>query len=79
MNPDSNSRSGGREARSAADEADTKGKQATPNATRTGTPRTDMQDADAGTAASGNDGSATAAESVMKQEHKTEHERGSRR
>jgi hypothetical protein len=75
MNPASNPRPGGRDANRAADEVDTKGPQAAP----AGTPRTDMQDVDAGTPASGNDGRANAAESVMKQEHKTEHESGSRR
>lgn len=47
------------------------------------TPSTDMQTDDAGTASSGNKGSASTnpAESVMKQEHKTENEneKGSRR
>jgi hypothetical protein len=75
MNPASNSRPSGRDANRATDESDTKGPQAAP----AGTPRTDMQDVDAGTAASGNDGRANPAESVMKQEHKTEHESGSRR
>lgn len=79
MNPASNSRAGGRDAPRGADEVDTKGKQTSPNAAPGGTPRTDMQDVDAGTPASGNDGRATAAESVMKQEQKTDHERGSRR
>lgn len=79
MNPASNARSGGREAPRATEEVDTKGRQASPDATPSSTPRSDMQDADAGTAASGNDGRATAAESVMKQEQKTDHERGSRR
>lgn len=79
MNPASNTRSGGREAARAADEADTKNKQTSPNAAPAGTPRTDMQDVDAGTPASGNDGRATAAESAMKQEHQTGRESGSRR
>lgn len=79
MNPASNSRSGGRQAPGAADEIDTGGKQGSPQAAPAGTPRSDMQDVDAGTPASGNDGRATAAESVMKQEHKTGHESGSRR
>jgi hypothetical protein len=44
------------------------------------TPGTDMQSDDAGTASSGNDGSGhtNPAESVMKQEHKTSSEKGSR-
>jgi hypothetical protein len=79
MNPASHSRPGGREAPRAADEVDTKGKQTTPNAAPATTPGSDMQAEDAGTAASGNDRRATAAESAMKQEQKTEHESGSRR
>jgi hypothetical protein len=44
------------------------------------TPGTDMQSDDAGTASSGNEGSGhtNPAESVMKQEHKTSSEKGSR-
>jgi hypothetical protein len=72
MNPASNSRSGGRAAPRGAQEVDTKNKQTTPNAT----PSSDMQSEDAGTAASGT-GRANAAESVTKQEHKTDRERGS--
>ena len=69
MNPASKSRTGGREPDSGTGEVDSKGKKKTPP--------TDMQAEDAGTAASGNEG--TAAESAMKQEHKTESERGSKR
>ena len=75
MNPASNSRSGGREAPRSAKEVDTKNKQTTPNAT----PSTDMQSDDAGTAASGNGARANPADSAMKQEHKTDRERGSGR
>jgi hypothetical protein len=75
MNPASNSRSGGRDATRGANEADTRNKQTTPNAT----PSTDMQSDDAGTAASGNGGRANPADSAMKQEHKTDSERGSGR
>lgn len=74
MNPASNSRSGGREAPAGAQEVDTTNKQTTPNAT----PSSDMQAEDDGTAASGNGGRANAAESVMKQEHKTGREGGGR-
>jgi hypothetical protein len=79
MNPASNSRSGGRDAPPAANEIDTRGKQTTPNAPPGGASRSDMQPDDTGTAASGNGARPTPAESVMKQEHKTEHESGSRR
>lgn len=79
MNPASNSRSGGREAPRASPETDTKNKQTTPNAASSRTPATDMQPEDAGTAASGNDQRATASQSVMKQEHKTDQESGSGR
>jgi hypothetical protein len=79
MNPSSNTRSGGREAPAAAREVDTKGKQTTPNAAAATTPASDMQGEDAGTASSGNGGRANAAESAMKQEHKTGNESGSRR
>ena len=72
MNPASNSRTGGREAPAGAQEVDTKNKQAAPNTT----PGADMQSEDDGTAASGNGGRANAAESAMKQEHKTDRERG---
>ena len=75
MNPASNSRSGGREAPKSAQEVDTKNKQTTPNAT----PSSDMQSEDAGTAASGTGGRANAAEPVMKQEQKTDRERGTGR
>ena len=75
MNPASNSRSGGREAPRSANEVDTKNKKTTPNAT----PSTDMQSDDDGTAASGNGGRGNAAEGAMKQQSKTETERGSRR
>jgi hypothetical protein len=68
MNPASKSRTGGREPDAGTGEVDTKNKK---------TPPSDMQAEDAGTAASGNEG--TAAEGAMKQEHKTEGERGSKR
>jgi hypothetical protein len=80
MNPSSHSRSGGgRDAPPAANEVDTKGKQTAPNASPSRTPGSDMQSEDAGTPASGTGGRGTAAESVMKQEHKTANESGSRR
>ena len=72
MNPASNSRSGGREAPRSAKEVDTKNKQTTPNTT----PSADMQSDDDGTAASGNGARPNVAESAMKQEHKTDRERG---
>lgn len=75
MNPASDSRSGGREAPRASPETDTKNKQTTPNAPPKNVPSTDMQGEDAGTAASGTDSRGTAAESAMKQEHKTGQER----
>jgi hypothetical protein len=52
---------------------------AEPGADRATTPATDLQGQDAGTASSGTGRRATAAQSVMKQEQKTEHERGRRR
>lgn len=70
MNPASNSRSGGREARDGATEVDTKNKK---------TPNTDMQPEDAGTADSGageDAGRGTAAEGAMKQTSKTDSESG---
>ncbi len=78
MHPASHSRSGGREAPDSAQQVDTKNKQTSPNASPSTTPATDMQPEDAGTAASGNE-RGTAAESAMKQEHKTQEEGGSRR
>lgn len=69
MNQASHSRTGGREAPAAAKEVDTRGKQTTPNASPDDTPATDMQPQDTG----------TAAESAMKQEHKTQNESGSSR
>lgn len=79
MNPASDSRSGGQQAPAAAKEADTRGKKTTPNASPSTTPATDMQPQDTGTAASGPNQRATAAESVMKQEQKTQDEGGSSR
>ncbi|HWI81836.1 hypothetical protein [Ramlibacter sp.] len=70
MKPASSSRSGGREAPASAREVDTRNKQ---------TPNADMQDEDAGTAASGTGGRGNAAQSAMKQEQKTDRERGSQR
>jgi hypothetical protein len=45
----------------------------------TQTPNTDMQDEDAGTAQSGNDGRATASHDAMKQSRETEREAGRKR
>jgi hypothetical protein len=70
MNPASKTRSGGREAPASAKEVDTKNKQ---------TPETDLQGEDAGTPASGDGGRGTATQSAMKQQSKTDSERGSGR
>lgn len=66
----SKSRSGGREPRDSATEADTKNKK---------TPATDIQPEDAGTPESGNTGRGTASEGAMKQTSKTGSEGGSQR
>jgi hypothetical protein len=71
MNPASNSRSGGVDAKPGAQETDTKNKK---------TPPPEMQMEDAGTPASGNSGlggRGNAAEGAMKQTDKTDAERGS--
>jgi hypothetical protein len=68
MNAANKSGTGGREPGAGPGEADAGNKK---------TPAPDMQPEDAGTAASSDEG--TAAEGAMKQEHKTEPERGSRR
>lgn len=72
MNPASNSASGGRAAPRGAQQGDSKTKQGPANAT----PSPDMQSEDAGTAASGNGGRVNPAEAAMKQEHKSDRERG---
>jgi len=71
MNPASKSRSGGREPRDSAKEVDTKHKAKTPNA--------DMQEEDAGTAESGNTGRGSASGVPLKQQGRTDQERGSPR
>jgi hypothetical protein len=68
MEPASKSRAGDRQpGAGSADETDARDKK---------TPAPDMQPEDAGTAASGNEDAA--AESAMKQEHKTNAERGAK-